>query len=158
MNCASAPRTSASAPLILRRRWSSRWQRRKCCKSLVVLQVICSLSLRRCWRTRFASATPRLEIFSVGKVKVCILLPLIIRPLLLPKSSGVYRCCAPAQAALLVACWRPKHTFMSSIFWQSRLTLKKPLRMSLQPRSLEVHGRSWPYQCLGEQNWSDSSS
>jgi two-component system, NtrC family, sensor kinase len=48
--------------------WSNRRQRRTCSRLSQVLPAILSRSLRPCWRTRYASATPSLETSSVGTV------------------------------------------------------------------------------------------
>ena len=59
-----------SAQLTSRKRWSSRRPHRKCYKSSAVLRAICSRYLQPCWKMRFASATPGLEIFTDGTVKL----------------------------------------------------------------------------------------
>ena len=52
-------------------RWSSRLQRRRCCKSSAARPAILSRCLQPCWPKPYASATPDSEISSAGMVTPC---------------------------------------------------------------------------------------
>ena len=91
------------APLTSRRRWSSRRLHRRFFRLSQALRAIFSRCLRRCLRTRSASAMPRLETSIAGTVRPCNSLRRLILPQPSLKHVWVHRF-VPTRRALLVAC------------------------------------------------------
>ena len=88
--------TSPSAPPTSPKRWSSRLLRRRCSRLSQALPAILSRYLQPCWRTLFASATPRLEMFTARDGEAFISWHRTIRqPSLLKRASNSHHTARP---------------------------------------------------------------